>query len=145
MDEKLLTAISVALAEVLNNQNSANINNALESVFPSGFTADEKNKALSEAKIYNLSASIPGNPPDGRPGWLSSNINPKLCVLNEIHTMMDADFDEDERKQAWKKLVQSLEDAPVEDFENGVDVNCPDDYILSLKAMTCLEAINQQK
>lgn len=140
-DAALLMSISRVVAECLDSDDESTLPADLGKVFPENFSAKEKREALEKACIFSLAAMLPGNPPDGRPGYLASDIDPREVVLNEIDTMMEADFDEDEHNEAWENLKKSLEDIPDSEFMAGMDVNCPDDYILSLKRISCLDAI----
>lgn len=136
-DEKLLNSISDITAEALNQRDFGDVAKNLDAILPATMSVEEKTALMDRALIYSIQAHQTGFPPQGRPGYLSSSMNLKVAVLDEIKVMARVDPDDDVDQSAWEKLKKSLEDATEADFVKGADIFCPDDYILAIKPISC--------
>lgn len=138
---ELLLEISRVVARCADNDDLKNVAAELNPLFPAEYSSKDKEDALEEAIVYALEANQPGYPVDGQPGILPCDVNLKEAVLREVEVMREADFDNEEHAQAWADLKKSLDASPETDFIDGVSVNCPDDYILSLDRMACAQLL----
>lgn len=143
MSPDIHARISETVAKLLNENRPNEIGAALNSVIPANASLEERAGSLDQAVIYSLVAEQPGYPEDGRPGYLPSSANLKASVLDEIQAMIRADFDKEEHRKVWESLAESVRNTPEGDFEPGVTVNCPDDYLLTLDRHTCGELLRE--
>lgn len=135
-DRELRTLISKTVADFLNNPVGSD-----RELLPPGMPSSDQHAILADVFVFSISAAIPGSAPDGKPGWLPANADLKAAVINEIDAMRKADFDVDEHAIMWDEVKNSLETTPAADFNSGVDVVCPDGYVLSLKCVSCADAL----
>lgn len=141
MDKRVLLEISALVAKAMNAENLADIGASLNALIPADLSKQERADALGEAVVYSLVAEQPGYPEDGQPGYLPADADLKSAVLNEIDEMIKADFDKEEHRRTWEQIRKSVEATPESDFEPGVAVNCPDDYLLTLDKQTCADVL----
>lgn len=137
MDQAALLKISQIVAAAMNAQNLENIGAELNLAIPAKDSPEDRAKMLDEAIIYSLYAEQPGYPVDGEPGYLAAGTNLKAAVLNEIDEMIEADFDKSGHKATWEAIRARIAATPEQEFEPGIAVNCPDDYLLNLDRQTC--------
>lgn len=141
MTSEILNKISHTVAQLLNENQTAELGARLNAIIPGDADTNARAAALDEAIIYSLVAQQPGYPEDGRPGYLPADADLKAAVLAEIKAMIEADFDKEEHRKVWESLQESVQNTPEEDFVPGVTVNCPDDYLLNLDRFTCGELL----
>lgn len=136
-DEKLLNSISDITAEALNQRDFGDAAKKIDALLPPAMSGEEKTALVDRALIYSIQAHQTGFPPEGRPGYLSSSMDLKAAVMDEINVMARVDPDDDVDESAWQKLKKSLADATEADFVKGADIFCPDDYILVVQPISC--------
>lgn len=139
-----LKAISGLVAEAMNREDLAGIDAALAQAMPADWTNEQKAKALSDACVYALVAEQPGHPDTGQPGYLAAGTDLKAAILHEIDAMLAADFDRDEHASVWRQIQATVAATPEADFLAGVAVNCPDDYLLTLDRLSCVEVLSER-
>lgn len=143
-DTNTLEAISNLVAEAMNREDLSDIEPALAQVMPENWSTEQKVKALSDACVYALVAEQPGYPHTGEPVYLAAGTDLKAAILHEIDAMLAADFDRDEHSNVWRQIQSTIAATPDADFQAGVAVNCPDDYLLTLDKLSCTEVLSQK-
>lgn len=140
-DNILLKELSEAIARGIDSGDKTDLLTNIKILFNADMSREDKEEALKNTYVYSIAASRPGEQTDGNPGYLAPSANLKQAILEELSVMKEADFNGDLHAKAWAELIQSINAAPESDFNDGVEVNCPDDYILSLNKLSCLEAL----
>lgn len=143
MDRELAIKISRIVADCLNDGQPREASARLNALFGPEASAAEKLGALCVTPVYSLVAEKPGYDADGKPGYLPLGDDLKKAVLDEITAMIKADFDKEEHRLTWQTLQKNVEAAPEADFEPGIAVNCPDDYLLTLDKRFASELLRQ--
>ena len=141
MDQDTLLKISEIVAAAMNAENLASIGPDLNAVIPADISLQARSQMLEDAIVYSLAAEQPGYPVDGQPGYLPASADLKACVLNEIDEMIKADFEKREHQATWEQIRKSVAATPENEFEPGIAVNCPDDYLLTLDRLSCAEVL----
>lgn len=140
VDKKLVSQI---VARCLNENRANELATELNLVFGTSTTPQEKLAALATTPIYTLTVEQPGYPADGVPGLLALGSDLKAAVLQELAAMIHADSDKDAHKTTWQAIEKSVSAAADTEFDSGIAVNCPDDYLLILDKRFVSEVLRQ--
>lgn len=105
-----------------------------------GLQRDEFEKEWGNASVFFVGSHLPGCHPDEPPRCLSENSDMKDIVIHELKEAMKIDRKEDfyeENEKSWASLIAEAKNAPEETFKNGVDIGCPDNYIVFAERKPC--------
>lgn len=94
--------------------------------------------------VFFVGSHLPGCLPDESPHYLSEGSSVKDAIIHELEEAMEIDRQEEfyeENEKRWTDLIAEAKNTPEETFKNGVDIGCPDNYVVFADRKPCESAL----
>lgn len=138
-NKELLAKISEVVAAAVDVGDIEKARLEVFELYPPDISEEERATLLDDAVVYFLGAAVPGREPEG--GYISSSMDLKAAVLDELMAMREADFGDADNGPKWDKIISEIRETPEDGFVDGAEVVCPDDRTLFLNRVTCAQAL----